>query len=354
MIVQSARQPGLSRVYVTLFGFAGNEIYVQAHQEGAGRKFGDLMFDYPNAVVIGTSSTEQRDGEAFFHQHMNPGRDHIVGPAEWLILIADGEQIVRHPDTLPTPAAEPIAIVPRDFLREHVLILGWNSNIYTVLREYDSFLQAGSEITIAAHHTPEAARALLDDELRRPLSNATVAYNQSDYAHAARLETLLTRTPDTCVILADESSGERDPDARTIVSILLLKDFEARTGKRFKQIVAEVLSAANAELLQQHGSTETIISPQLISMLLAQISQQLMLDRVYADLMNARANEIYLKNVSRYTKRPSDTTFADLMLAASDLGELAIGVKIDAEAEDPAKEFGVRINPRKREPLHLS
>ena len=354
MIVQASRQPGLSYVYSSLFGFAGNEIFIQPHPPCAGRRFGDLVFDFPNGVVLGTSSMEMRDGRPYFRQHINPSKDRIVGEGEWLILLARGA-VVHEPDPAAVLDTEFLPPEARRFARERVLILGWNSNIFTILHEYDTFLQPGSEITIAALHSPDKARELLEEKLPRPLVNATQTYVQTDYALSAKLEALLSRTFDTCIILADESSGERDPDARAIVTILLLEDYEARHLQNpFKQIVAEVLSAANSELLQRHSRTDTIISPRLISMLLAQVSQQLMLERVYADLMNAHANEIYLKPAVRYSRQPASCTFADLMRGAAKLGELAIGVKIHALANDAVKDFGIRINPPKDEPLSLA
>lgn len=99
---------------------------------------------------------------------------------------------------------------------------------------------------------------------------------------------------------------------------------------------------------------DTIISPRLISMLLCQISQQLMLERIYADLMNSRANEIYLKPVVRYTRTPSRCTFADIMRGASAVGEVAIGLKIRALAAEAGAKFGIRLNPAKDEPLALA
>ena len=354
MIVQASRQHGLSSVYSALFGFARNEIFIQPQPECVGQRFDDLQLDFPNAIVLGTSSMEMRDGRPYFRQHMNPGREHIVGKEEWLILLSRGAAIYRPaPAAVRTPEYAPPEA--RNFARERVLILGWNSNLFTILNEYDTFLQAGSEITIAALHAPEKAHALLAENLPRPLVNATPSYVQSDYAHGARLEALLQHPFDTCIILADESSGELDPDARAIVTILLLEDHEARhTQQKFKQIVSEVLSAANSDLIQRHSKTDTIISPRLISMLLAQVSQQLMLERVYADLMNAHANEIYLKPISRYMSQPGGCTFADLMRAAARLGEIALGVKIRADADDAEKDFGVRINPPKDAPLALT
>ncbi len=354
MIVQAARQPGLSTVYSSLFGFADNEIFIQPQPECTGRRFADLRFDFPNAIALGTSSMEMRDGRPYFQQHINPAKEHVVGKEEWLILLSRGA-VLHQPAPAAPPGPESVPPPGRNFARERVLILGWNSNIYTILHEYDTFLQAGSEITIAALHEPEKAHTLLADHLHRPLVNATSTYVQTDYALSDRLEALLAHSYDTCIILADQSSGERDPDARAIVTILLLQDYDTRHPQHpFKQIVAEVLAAANSELLQHHGKTDTIISPRLISMLLAQVSQQLMLERVYADLMNAHANEIYLKPVRRYTPQPANCTFADLMRAAAELGELALGVKRKAEAGEATKDFGIRINPPKDTPLALT
>jgi hypothetical protein len=357
MIVQSSRQPGLTHVYNELFGFAGSEIYIQPHPHCAGRPFGDLMFEFPEAVVIGTSTLEPGHGRPSFSPRLNPGKDHVVGPDEWLILLGDDSRIVHRPDPSVQGQTEFVIIgTARDKIRERVLILGWNSHIFNILQEYDTFLNAGSEITVASLYAPEKARARLDETLSRPLANAAISCVHLDYTIASRLDTLLEAGPGTCIILADESSEESDPDSRTIVTILLIRDFEARhPEKRPRQIVAEILSVENAELLQSHNNhTDIIVSPRLVSMLLAQVSQQLMLENIYSELMNAHGNEIYLRPAGRYTRRLAGCTFTDVVRGASKLGELAIGLKIHADASNPARNFGVKINPPKETPLSLS
>lgn len=356
MITQSSRQPGLAQVYGQLFGFAGNEIYIQHHASCTGRLFGDAMFEFPDAVLIGTSTKEMRNGRPFFRQRMNPGRDHLIGSDEWLILIARAPDIAHRPG--PTSATTTSFIAPqaRRFSCDRVLILGWNGNIFSVLQEYDAFLHPGSEIVVVGLHPPEKVHALLEEKLPTRLANATVSYLQVDYTSSTRLEKLLggAQRFDTCILLADQSSGERDPDARTIVTILLLQDYQARHPDRvLKQIVAEVLSVANSELLQRHSGVDTIISPRLISMLLAQVSQQLMLERVYVELMNAHANEIYLKPAERYARNLATCTFADVMRGAANLGELAIGVKFRVPTGADVVNHGIRINPPREERLSL-
>jgi hypothetical protein len=353
MIVQASRQPGLSSVFSSLFGFVANEIFIQRQPGCTSCRFGDSMFDFPNAIPLGISLMEEYNGRPYFRPKINPGKNHIIGEGEWLILLSQGP-VVYQPKIGAALDLEFLPPETRCFPHERVLILGWNSKIFRILHEFDTFLQAGSEITIAALHPPLEARAWLEAKLPAPLVNATQSYVQTNYALAGKLDALLSGKFDTCVILADESSGGRDPDARAIVTILLVQDYERRhPDHALKKVVVEVLSAANAELLAQDSKTDTIISPRLISMLLAQVSQQLMLDQVYASLMNARANEIYLKPVDRYVHNPAGCTFADLMRGAAKRGELAIGVKIQAKSNDATGDFGIRLNPPKNEPLSL-
>lgn len=355
MLVQSSRQPGLAYVYSELFGFAGSEIYVQPHPKTGNRMFGDIMFEFPTAIPIGTSGMETRDGKPYFAQHMNPGKDYVVKETEWIILIAVDHNVVHVPRQDPVSDTAFTAPEARAFTREQILILGWNSHLFKILREYDSFLQPGSEITVAALYTPEKAAELFKEKLGAPLTNASLSYVQSDYSQSQKLETLLGGNFGICILLTDESSDDRDPDARAIVTLLLLQDFEERNPERkFKQIVSEIMSPANSELMRQNSKTDILVSPRLISMLLAQVSQQLMLERVYADLMNAHANEIYLKPIKRYSRQPTTCTFADLMRGALKLGEIAIGVKNCAEVKNAAKNFGIRINPPKDVMLGLS
>jgi hypothetical protein len=355
MIVQSSRQPGLAQVYSQLFGFASNEIHVQPHPTTVGRSFGDILFEFPTAIPIGTSGMETREGKPYFVQRMNPGKDYIVKASEWLILIGKGPGIAHVPRT--EHARETRFSVPeaRQFAREKILILGWNSNLYAILQEYDTFLESGSEITVVASHPVARAEELLAEKMSQPLAHASVKYICADYTVRTKLEPILAGTHAICIIVTDESSGERDSGARTIVTVLLLQDFvERNPDKRFKQIISEIASNANAELLRQSSTADIIISPQLISMLLSQVSQQLMLDRVYADLMNANANEIYLKPAGQFARNLAACTFSDILRGSIRRGEIAIGLKIAADATDGSKNFGIRVNPPKDAPLSLA
>jgi hypothetical protein len=53
LMLMSARQPGLAKVFTEVLGFDGDEFYMQAWPQCVGKKFGDVMPHFHDAIVIG-------------------------------------------------------------------------------------------------------------------------------------------------------------------------------------------------------------------------------------------------------------------------------------------------------------
>ncbi len=346
MIVQSSRQPGLSRVYSELFGFAGNEIYVRGFPEAAGRRFNDVRAGFKNAVPIGVSRTRKEGDRFVFEPCINPGKDYVIQPDEWIICIAPDSQITF--DSTAKSHASTFVVTKQalESKFDQILVFGWNDQLYDILNEIDSYMTSEATIRIVAAHAAPHALALIDENLSKPLSYLKIDYEKADYAKQSTLAKLSVDKISQLIILADESSNELDPDSRTMMTLLslrtLLTDVPVQSRAR---VVAEVVNADNCDLLQVEKNLEFIISPGIISMLLTQICLQLMLKAVYEDLLSAGGNEIYLKPVSRYAANPSQTTFGDIAAGAAERNEVAIGYYVTGENRDSNSGFGVHINP---------
>merc|ERR1719253_262182 len=68
LMLMSARQPGLAKVYEALLGFDGDEFYMAAWPELEGVKFGDLYRHFDDAVPIGI---HQADGMVKLRPELN-------------------------------------------------------------------------------------------------------------------------------------------------------------------------------------------------------------------------------------------------------------------------------------------
>lgn len=358
IIVQASRQVGLSAVYAELFSFAGNEIYVRGFAECEGKRFGDIAHAFPGAVPIGTSRARQQDGRTLYEPTLAPGCDYVVQPGEWLIFIAESDQIFCDLAVLP-PAIAPLppeALAP--VVPERILILGWNGSIHDILLEYDAYMSGGGVIDVVSNYTPDEAAERLAAVGETHYRGIQVRFHRARAVTRPLLERFDPASYDCVVLLADESRGESDPDGSTILTQILLRDLiSSRGGERRPHMLAEIVTPRSRDLLVSTGLDDIIVSPEIVSLQITQVSQQQILMGVYQELMNAGGVEIYLKPAQRYAALGEPITFGELMGAAQQRREIAIGVDrrhgdgVDGRREvllNPPRDVAWRLGPRDR------
>jgi hypothetical protein len=112
-------------------------------------------------------------------------------------------------------------------------------------------------------------------------------------------------------------------------------------------IVSEMLDLRNRELAEVANVDDFIVSDQLISLMMSQLSENGDLYDVFTDLFDPEGSEIYLKPAADYIEPGQPVNFYTVMEAARRRGEVAIGYRIASELHDAGKSYGVRTNPRK-------
>ena len=92
LIVQTARQSGLSIAYIELLDFDGDEIYFRADERLHGMTFGEAQHAYEDCVVMGI---QDADGAV----KLNPPDGTVIEPGASVIAIAeDDSQLIDAPD----------------------------------------------------------------------------------------------------------------------------------------------------------------------------------------------------------------------------------------------------------------
>ena len=99
------------------------------------------------------------------------------------------------------------------------------------------------------------------------------------------------------------------------------------------------------------GSDDFIVSANLISLLLAQVSENKYLNAVFADLFDSDGSEIYLKFARDYVETGRPINFYTIVEAARQRNEVAIGYRIVANANDSEKQYGIKVNPNKSDTI---
>ncbi|MEZ4595609.1 MAG: potassium transporter TrkA [Chloroflexota bacterium] len=342
IIAQTCRQSGLSVVYTELLDFEGDEIYeAEPPPELVGRTFRDCLFAYDTSTVIGLLSP---DGGT----RLRPPMGTIIGEGDRLLAIsADDDTVV--------PAAGRIDVVDETLIvaprarrpsPERTLVLGWNRRGAAIARELDGYVAPGSRLVIAATDADIASSPMPDGDLR----NIVVETRQDDPTRRESLMALCAEGFDHVIVLCSDAVPPQRADARTLVTLLHLRDLVNRDGDAFS-ITSEMLDLRNRALAEVTRADDFIVSDRLAGLLMSQLSENAHLKGVFDELFDAAGSEICLRPASDYVRTGVALTFATVLESSARRGEIAIGYREAAASGDARRAYGVVINPPKTRSL---
>ncbi|HTX90300.1 MAG TPA: hypothetical protein VMC09_03700, partial [Anaerolineales bacterium] len=345
VIAQTSRQSGLSVVYTELMNFDGDEIYFKEEPSLVGRTFGDSLFAYEDSSVMGMRFADGRVA-------LNPPMDTVLKPGDRIFaLTADDDTIV-----LSGMAKAPVdssAIVKggrgRKPAPERTLILGWNRCGAIIIRELDAYVAKGSRLTVVADPDVSFEVDGLADEVKavgRRLKNQKVTLEKGDTTDSHLLESLKVMDYDHVIALSYAGLDIQEADARTLVTLLHLRHIAERDETPIS-IVSEMLDLRNRELAEVTQVDDFIVSDHLVSLMMSQLSEDGALYDVFADIFDPEGSEIYLKPIGDYVVTGKPVNFYTVVEAARQRGEVAIGYRLEQEAGDKGKSYGVHTNPKK-------
>ena len=134
-------------------------------------------------------------------------------------------------------------------------------------------------------------------------------------------------------------------DARTLVTLLHLRDIEARRGEAFT-IVSEMLDVRNRDLAHVTSADDFIVSNRLVSLAMSQLAENPGLRAVFNDLFDEEGSEVYLKPAGDYVVLGAPVDFYTVLELARRRSEVAIGYRLIALSEDSDQELRRRAQPR--------
>lgn len=341
---QTCRQPGLSVVFTELLDFSGDEIYFQEEPRLVNKTFVEAMFAYETSTVIGL---RKNNGDIVLKPPMNT----IIEKGDMVIAIAeDDDKIILsnikefhidHSAIRPAPKY----IQPKP---EATLIIGWNRRTPIIINELDKYVWPGSTITIISDN-PEIEQKLFEECPN--IVNHKINFKIGDPTNRKTLdEVKVTRYDHVIVLSQTELTDVQSSDARTLSTLLHLRDIADSTGHTFS-IVSEMLDDRNRELAEITHADDFIVSVRLDSLMLSQISQNKELRIVFETLFSAGGPAIYIKPAEYYVELGRPVNFYTVLESARQQNHIAIGYKL-AKAKkryegDGPLAYGVVVNPPK-------
>ncbi|WP_039934202.1 CASTOR/POLLUX-related putative ion channel [Streptomyces viridochromogenes] len=342
LIVQAARRPGLSLVHQELLDFAGDEFYLITEPALAGLPFGDALLSYPTSSVVGI----MRGATPL----LNPPPQTPIAPGDQLVVISRDDDTARLDDCAESVEKAAMASGPATPTRpERVLLLGWNRRAPLIIDQLRRRARPGSAVDVVADGDAATVRQVSETEAHSG-TDLTLTLHHGDVTRPETLRRLDVHSYDSLIVLGQDPAPEQppdDPDNRTLVTLLLLRQLEEATGRELP-LVTELIDDRNRALAPIGPGADVIISGKLIGLLMAQISQNRHLAAVFEELFSADGTGVRLRPAGDYVLPGCETSFATVVAAARQRGECAIGYRSHDEAST-SPDYGVRINPPKSE-----
>jgi len=346
LLVQTSLTSGLEMVYNEMLSFDGCEVYFA---EGAweGTLWGQIAYHFKDGIPLGYYNED--DGLVL---RPDPERK-MLAEDQVIILAEDDSTINFETSAFVQPKTLELSDKRLEQASKRILILGWHDVARIFIREANDYLADGSVIDLVFNNPDELLEKNVE-ELRNEFPGFTIRLID---ANPLRLENLSELNPysyENVIILSqdmDEHSADKI-DSDTLIILLLMRNL--RQGGEDTHIITQVLNSENQEIITQTDVDDFIISNKLITMILAQLSEEPMIKLLYDDLFSEEGSEIYVKPANLYfTSFPQKVSFADIMGIANLREEICLGIRKGDLSKDSSANFGVRLNLPKDETVTI-
>lgn len=338
---QACHQAGLSEVFRDLLDFDGDEIYFTRVPELDGQPYRDVLLAFEAASVLGW---QEADGTIA----LNPPPDAPFPVGAEVISVAEDDDTVVFTGIPDCPPVRVDAAAHFEEPAQKVLMVGWSDIGPAAMAELDEFLPAGSTIDLVIDPDLLGLASFAGEASLRPPLPGTHNTTVSVVALTGGPEKLLGITDrpfDQAIVLGYRNGmGIAESDARTMLTLLTFeKAWPANTGG--PRVVAEILDRANVALAQTTGIDDFIVSDELSSLMIAQLSERLELGVVFDELFDADGCFVSLHPSPLYAP-DGEVTFAEVVAAAAARGESAFGWRAGGTVVvNPAKSERIAFAP---------
>ncbi len=325
LLAQNVRNPGISRVYNDVLTHGGGaELYVRTHPDVAGRTFDDLAPLCRRSIFMGVV----RPTPEGLVPYLNPPGDFVVEADDRFVHLAPSLDEAHLPNQASettwsrgaTRLAKPQA---RD---SGVHTLGWNSRVPALIHEFNTYERERFHVAVLSA-VPASTRIKALARYGLEKSTVEVRHIEGDYAEVSDLDGAQPQDFDAVLLLGSHRrEGAEESDARTIVGSLLLEQ-RGIPGPHAQEII-ELLDPDNERLVDQ-SEGEVLVSPSILSHMLAHIALRPELAAVFYELFTAGGAEITFRPMSEYLNALEGdglVAFEALQQVAHAQGEVALGV----------------------------
>jgi len=340
LLAQNVRHRGLSFIYAELLSHnEGNQVYVRELQQLEGILLQQMNDLFPKAILMGVLRVAPEGWKPF----LNPPHGFSAEKGDRFVFLSEA-----YDHTLPGPLGDQ-RLVERHHTRgssvshpkRRILILGWNRKVPVLLNEFGSYRDEHFDIDILSL-LPVSDRQELMSRYGNVLETVRVNHLYGDYTAVSDLHDIAPDRYDNILLLSSDrlESGE-ESDARTILGYILLRDIFVNTSKQ-PEIIIELMDPDNDKLFEKRTG-EVLISPLILSHILAHVAMRPELNAVFDELFTTGGAELYFRPAGEYGIAPGEYGFDEIRDMVVKAGDTPLGIRKQDLLQN--SRGGIELNP---------
>jgi len=380
LMIQSAREIGLSKCFAGLLCFAGSECYFAEWPELIGTSFREICFKFQDAVVVGLRYKNPELSPNGRPVQLNPPHDYLLQYGDKVLVLAEDNDTYQPgpSNECPTTPLPPFDLPGKT--PEKILLCGWRRDFDDMVMELDKWCPAGSTVTIMSVHNPQDINGLnpvgaaqiveswkeelasggmdefwdktlyeFRDEQGGTYPNpdnekenfmvtgnfkmenlSDIEFTYADPTIRRDLENMpleqydagLVLTLDASVSLAGDTMSA---DTRCMVSMLLLRSIMTVRKWSKAVLVAEIQDLRTQAMMRITKCSDSVVGNEVISMMMAQCSEERDNGYVIDDLFSPEGAEMHCKDIRLFCAPDEELCFWDLLARALMRNMLVLG-----------------------------
>lgn len=339
------RSSGVGAVYEDMLDFKGDEIYTTpAPSAYHGHPFGELLLASTHSSVIGLI----RDGDVI----PVPDFDLTIAPGDTIIAISPDDSSLNL-DREPSDFAHQDGMHHTPARVENTLIVGWSRLGAAICLDNENHVLAGSRVCVLVDPNLHDANRI---QMDAPLQRQDVEVVMGNPIHSLTVESVLSSGEfDHVLVLAErERLSYQEADARALLALLNIRrwyDAQPTTVRR-PNLVAELLDVNDEVIGEIARPDDFIVSERLVSLALAQLSENPEIYPVLRRLLDADGVQVQLLGPNDVSFE-AVSAFGDVVSACRSVGAIAIGLQLGVGVDGDLSNARVLINPDKASSLSL-
>eukprot|EP00164_Ancoracysta_twista_P001485 GFYU01001945.1.p1 GENE.GFYU01001945.1~~GFYU01001945.1.p1 ORF type:complete len:869 (-),score=243.47 GFYU01001945.1:183-2789(-) len=358
LMLQCTLQPGLAFILEDMLGFEGCELYVKEWPELVGCKFNHLPERFPDAIPVGV---KPNNGVSML---INPDGDYVMQEGDELLCLAEDDDSYEPHEAAALTGLVKLPLAPPEIEERpprKILFVGWRRDLDDMIAELDQFVPPGSELVLLSSVPIEEREKRFEEGglCIDNLQNLIIRNEEGNPVLRRHLERLPLAECDSVLILADSymENDTQTTDSRSLASLLLIRDIQheqANKGAKVKRrrtqlsresstttllsrakeqphhstLISEILDSRTKSLISMASVSDYVASNELVSKVIAMVSEQREINQVLSELLSAEGNETYIRDIRLYCDVGEKLSFWDMCKRAQLRDEVAIGYKL--------------------------